>query len=166
MDLTFNYVGPVNDDAFFTLSNFVNANFANGIDSLTVNISSLGGSVSSGVTTYNYLKALPFNIITHNMGDVSSAAILVYLAGSTRTAENDSKFVIHPLSISVDSNKTYYQVQELLHGIEADINLYKNIVANETNDLNGNHNLENLLKSSSLVLTPAEAHDCGLITVL
>lgn len=48
--------------------------------------SSPGGQVESGVTLYNFLRALPVEIIMHNTGSIDSAANIVFLAADTRYA--------------------------------------------------------------------------------
>src|SRR4051812_47194508 len=59
------------------------ANLANNDDVEEVNLlmSSPGGSVMYGITLYNVLRALPFKLITHNVGNVDSSANTVFLAG-------------------------------------------------------------------------------------
>lgn len=162
MNLQFDFIGPINDDNILDLRNCI-ANAPQPISNLTINISSLGGSVMSGITIYNYLKRQNFHISTHNIGEVSSAAILLYLAGCTRTSESISKFMIHPLSIGVNGDLPYHKVQELLRGIDADIKNYKAIVDRETNSMNGRYNVEQFLKSDSLMLDWKLAFECGII---
>ena len=43
-------------------------------------IQSGGGFVSDGICLYNFLKNLPINLVTYNMGNVSSMAVILYLA--------------------------------------------------------------------------------------
>jgi len=162
MNISFDFIGPINDESFLALRNYI-VSQPNQISHLTINISSLGGSVITGITAYNFLKHLPFTITTHNLGEVSSAAILLYLAGNTRTAESFSKFMIHPISLGVNSSLSYHNVQELLRGIEADIRNYQNITNLETNFLNGKYNIEYLLKGDSLVLDTESAYECGIV---
>ena len=52
------------------------------IGGLVINIGSYGGDVAAGIVLYNYLKSLPFEVMTHNIGEVSSSAILFYLGGT------------------------------------------------------------------------------------
>jgi ATP-dependent Clp protease protease subunit len=56
---------------------------------------STGGSVMDGVGLYNYLRKLPLQILTYNAGGVMSAAVLLYLAGSTRLVSTGATFMIH-----------------------------------------------------------------------
>jgi ATP-dependent protease ClpP protease subunit len=137
MNIRFDFIGSINDDNTLALRNFIDSQaHIKPISSLTINISSLGGCVASGITIYNYLKQQPFPIATHNLGEVSSAALLLYLAGSTRTAAPVSKFMIHPIKIGISGDFPYFQVEELLKSIDMDIKNYARIVDSETNSLN------------------------------
>ena len=43
----------------------------------------------SGMTLYNTLRAMPFELITHNVGNVDSIGNAVFLAGDLRSLERD-----------------------------------------------------------------------------
>lgn len=163
IDLTFDYIGNICDDNMLALRQFIEAQTDN-ILSLTINISSSGGSVSSGITLYNYLKQKNFTVITHNLSEVSSAAILLYLAGNIRTASEVSKFIIHPLTYNLASDLTYPQIKELYESISLDISNYEKIVNENTNSLNGLFNTHKFLCSDSIILDYSGACKCGLIT--
>lgn len=162
-NLYFDLVGVINDESFAGLLHFINSQ-RESISSLTLNICSLGGNVASGIGMYNFLKNLSFPIHTHNMGEVTSAAILPYLSGKIRTAEPISKFMLHPITIGINSELPYHKVQEILRGIDLDIKNFGKIISTETNSLNGQCNIENLLKSDSLVLDLSAAYKYGIVT--
>lgn len=134
------------------------------IDQLQINISSLGGSVSCGITLYNFLKSLPFPVSTHNLGEVTSAAMILYLSGSTRTSENIVKFTVHPCSLSMNGTFSYYKIEELLNGLNADIRSFHDIIDKETGSMRKLHDIDSCLRYSSLVLSKQEAFDCGIVT--
>lgn len=161
--LTYNLIEDICDASTDRLINCI-LSIKNPIDCLKLNISSLGGSVSAAITAYNFLKKAPFKVVTHNLGEVTSAAILLYLSGSERTAEKISKFVIHPVKSRTEGNLSYYQIQELVQLLDADIKNYATIVNQETNYLNGLYNLEEYLSGKSLTLFPESAYACGIIT--
>ena len=131
---------------------------------MTINISSLGGSVCTGITLYNYLKGKSFQITTHNLGEVSSSALLLYLAGTVRTAAPVSKFMIHPVKIGIGGELPYFQVEEILKNINADINNYAKIVNLETNGLNQLYDVDKYLRTDSLTLDIEAAKQCGIVT--
>lgn len=164
-NLQFDIIGSINDDIYAALKNYIYSQ-PEPISKLTVNIISVGGSVTPAIGIYNFLKSLPFHIHTHNLGEVSSAAILPYLSGKTRTAEPISKFMIHPIKIGIKNEMPYNAIQEILHNLELDIKNFQKIINIETNSLNGNHNIEKLLKSDSLILDSQSAYKCGIVTCM
>lgn len=165
MHYIYNFIGSINDQS---VNNFIHEieMIKQPMDSLTINISSLGGGVTPAIAMYNYLKSKPFKVYTHNLSEVGSAAILIYLAGEKRTAEDVSKFMIHPISICINESSTYYVVQEILNGVRADIKNYADIVNAETNNLMNQHSegVEHFLKCESLHFDKINAHQCGIVT--
>jgi ATP-dependent protease ClpP protease subunit len=61
-------------------------------------LSSPGGDPSAGLAAYTYLHGLPVNITTFNLGDVDSAANLIFCAGKQRYAMPGTRFLIHGAS--------------------------------------------------------------------
>lgn len=163
MYMTYNFIDNINDDSINKLVSSILSE-GDSIDHLYLNISSLGGSVTPAITAYNFLKKCPFRVTTHNLGEVTSAAVIMYLAGSTRTAEKISKFVMHPIKGCMARDLSYYQLQELVQLIDADIKNYALIVNQETNSLNGLYDIEECLKGNSITLHPQSAYQCGIIT--
>lgn len=161
--LTYNFIDGICNESIDRLINCI-MSIKNPIDCLELNISSLGGSVSAAITAYNFLKKLPFRVVTHNLGEVTSAAIIMYLSGSERTTEKISKFVIHPVKGRMDGDLSYYQIQELVQLLDADIKNYSSIVNQETNYLNGFYDLKECLRGKSITLYPESAYKCGITT--
>ena len=50
-----------------------------GIKDFYLLLSSPGGSVMNGITVYNFLKSLPINLTTHNIGIVDSISNVIFL---------------------------------------------------------------------------------------
>jgi ATP-dependent Clp protease, protease subunit len=78
--------------------------------------SSLGGSVNSGVTFYNFLRALPVEIVMHNNGSIDSIANVIFLAGSKRYAARHSSFLFHGINWNFPqgASLTFNQLTESL----------------------------------------------------
>src|ERR1700735_763784 len=53
-----------------------------GVINLHLLISTPGGSVMNGMNLYNFLRALPLELTTHNIGNVDSIGNAVFLAGA------------------------------------------------------------------------------------
>jgi ATP-dependent Clp protease, protease subunit len=66
-----------------------------GAQTITICISSVGGSPEQAFYAYEILRALPIPLTTHNVGTVQSAAVAIFMAGSTRYATPYSHFLLH-----------------------------------------------------------------------
>jgi ATP-dependent protease ClpP protease subunit len=64
-------------------------------DKVTIAINSSGGEVVHGIAMYNAMRAMPYPINTHNVGNVDSIANVVYLGGNERYACPASTFMFH-----------------------------------------------------------------------
>lgn len=163
MELHLSFIGPIDVYSLDCLKEKIEPN-KHTITRLHIDINSLGGSVAGALSIYNYLKALPFEVVTHNLAEVTSAAILIYLAGETRTSEKISKFVIHPIKCGSNGDLSYFQIQELLQILEADIENYAAVVNKETECLNNLFDINECLKSHSIILNYQDAINCNVIT--
>src|ERR1700730_15812959 len=68
---------------------------SNRIRSVHLALSTSGGDVTQGITLYNSLLAMPFELTTHNIGNVDSIGNAVFLAGRKRYASAHSTFMFH-----------------------------------------------------------------------
>lgn len=79
---------------------------------LVLCLSSFGGNFDRAVSLYNTLRAMPFELVTHNVGNVGSAANVLFLAGERRLACPQAVFFFHPSSVSLEGS---YDPRELAH---------------------------------------------------
>lgn len=165
LENTITHVGPIDDNFVVSIQQII-FSYREQPSSLRLNISSSGGSVISGITAYNFLKQLPYPIVCHNLGEVSSAAILPYLAGSIRTAEPISKFMLHPVEIPMQGSLAFFKVEETLSIIAKDIDNYASIVKREVPQFAEKHDIVDLLKHKSLVMSPSDAYSAGILTII
>ncbi len=163
--MVIHYTYPVNEQNIKELIDRINY-FQGKAESLTINISSLGGSAISGITIYNYLKTLPFPVITRNIGTVESSAMLLYLAGSHRTSADTAKFMIHPIMFSVNESLSYDKTKQILSCLTLDIKNFETIINQETTNLNGKYNVKEYLESETLYFDKTSAYQCGIVTEL
>ncbi len=93
---------------------------------IDVYINSEGGDVSHGLAIYNYLKQHPAKINTYILGNASSAASLIFLAGENRYMPAGTFAVIHnPWSCFCGDHNDAERSSALLRGVaEAMIGLY------------------------------------------
>jgi ATP-dependent Clp protease protease subunit len=99
------------------------ADFANqGVAEVQLLLSTPGGVVMNGINLFNVLRALPFKLVTHNVGNVDSIGNVIFLAGEDRYAAPHSTFMFHgcqantPPGTQLDSKR----LREVLDNIDAD----------------------------------------------
>ena len=80
----------------------VMANCANlHVETVYLMLSTPGGSVMNGLNIYNVLLGMPFELITHNVGNVDSIGNAIFLAGKRRYACPHSTFMFHGVGFDV-----------------------------------------------------------------
>lgn len=85
-------------------------------------LSTPGGSVMHGMNIYNVARALPFKLVTWNVGNVDSIGNVIFLAGAERYACPLSTFMFHGVGFEVPAGVRFEEkdVRERLDGIEND----------------------------------------------
>jgi ATP-dependent Clp protease, protease subunit len=101
-----------------TLTNFANNRE---VESVYLLLSTPGGSVMHGMNLYNVLRAMPFHLITHNVGNIDSIGNAVFLAGDERYACPHTTFMFHGVGMDTGAGLRLElkPLQEMLDGIEA-----------------------------------------------
>lgn len=64
-------------------------------------LSTPGGSVMNGMNLHNVLRGVPFELVTHNVGNVDSIGNMVFLAGKRRYTVAQATFMFHGVGFSV-----------------------------------------------------------------
>lgn len=111
------------------------ANFVNqGVKQIYLLLSTPGGSVMHGMNLYNVLKAMPVELITHNVGNVDSIGNAVFLAGSKRYACPNSTFMFHGAGFDVRQQIRMEEkfLRERLDSIGADQKRIGDIITQRT----------------------------------
>jgi ATP-dependent Clp protease, protease subunit len=108
-------VNPVQNTVYISFSAEINvqttenliavlANQANaGVEHVYLMLSTPGGAVMNGLNLYNVMRAMPFKITTHNVGNVDSIGNAVFLAGEERFACAHSTFMFHGVGYDVQN---------------------------------------------------------------
>jgi ATP-dependent Clp protease, protease subunit len=101
-----------------TVTNLTNQ----GVKQIYLMLSTPGGSVMHGMNIYNVLRALPVELITHNVGNVDSIGNAVFLAGAKRYACPHSTFMFHGVGFDVPQQTRLEEkfLRERLDGISSD----------------------------------------------
>jgi len=75
----------------------------------------------NGMNLYNVMRALPFKLVTHNVGNVDSIGNAIFLAGEERYAAPNTTFMFHGVGTSGNGARLEQKnLREMLDSIEAD----------------------------------------------
>jgi len=112
----------------------VMANCANAeVKQVYVLFSTAGGSVREGFNLYNVLRGMPFELVTHNVGNVDSIGSIVFLAGSKRYATEHSTFMFHGVGFTVQQQRFEQKsLEERLGGLLSDQKRIGNLITQYT----------------------------------
>lgn len=96
-----------------------------------------GGSVMHGMTIYNTARAMPYKLITWNMGNVDSIGNVIFLAGEERYACPLSTFMFHGVGFDVTGALRMEEIflRERLDTIEADHKRIGSVIGTYANSL-------------------------------
>lgn len=72
-----------------------------GASEVNLLLSTPGGSVMHGMNIYNFARALPYKLVTWNMGNVDSIGNVIFLAGAERYAAPLSTFMFHGVAFEL-----------------------------------------------------------------
>jgi ATP-dependent Clp protease protease subunit len=114
-----------------TMANLV----AQGVRQVHLLLSTPGGSVMNGMNLYNVLKGLPFELTTHNVGNVDSIGNAIFLAGKHRYACPQSTFMFHGVGLNTMPGQRLDEkfVRETLASIVADHTRIGVVIREHTN---------------------------------
>lgn len=106
-----------------------------GTEEVTLLLSTPGGSVMHGLNLYNLMRAMPFRLTTHNVGNVDSIGNAVFLAGAERYACQHSTFMFHGVGYDVPEKSRLEEkiLRERLDGILKDQRRIGSIIGEHTN---------------------------------
>jgi len=128
-----------------------------------LNIATMGGECSYGFTLYNFLRALPVAVHTHNLGTVESMGNILFLAGERRTACSFSKFLFHPFHWTLHGSVDHARMAEYAMSLDYDLELYAQIVAERTEGAAQVLDVPRYLMAHPRILSPREALENGMI---
>jgi len=156
------FFAPVIDATVNALMNAIDQKMKQGIRDFVILISSPGGSVIHGLSTYNYLKGLPATITTHNFGSVDSIGIVLYCAGSLRLSVPQARFLLHGINAQFRGNQNLEekQLEERLKGLRIDIENIAKVIAANTGK--STEEVTNAMLERT-TLNPEEAQSWGLV---
>ncbi|MBR7106217.1 MAG: ATP-dependent Clp protease proteolytic subunit [Opitutales bacterium] len=107
-NIKINFLGGVTEENVRTFINEIKNLVEKNPDatSLTIYISSPGGSVDIAVELFHFLKLLDCKVKTVNISCVNSAAIIIFAAGTERISLPCSSFYVHSITKELNGNFT------------------------------------------------------------
>jgi ATP-dependent protease ClpP protease subunit len=115
------FLANIDDHTTSTLLGTFAACATQGAAGVYLMLSTQGGNVTNGITLYNVMRAMPYEITTHNVGDIASIGNAVFLAGAKRFAAPNSTFMFHGVSYTSAGEISYEKdVQHRLDSILSD----------------------------------------------
>jgi ATP-dependent Clp protease, protease subunit len=73
-----------------------------GVKRVYLLLSTPGGSVMNGINLYNVMRAMPFHLIAHNVGNIDSIGNAVFLAAEERYACPQATFMFHGVGFDIN----------------------------------------------------------------
>lgn len=89
------FSGPISQENARELATALGNCVTEGRAEVHLLLNTFGGNVNAGIFLYNFMKGLPFKLVTHNTGSVASIGVAVYLTGTERLACSSSSFFTH-----------------------------------------------------------------------
>lgn len=89
-------------------------------------LSTPGGSVMNGMNLYHLLCGMPFELTTHNVGNVDSIGNAVFLAGRHRFATHHATFMFHGVGMDLNGH-VRLEEKNLREQLDAILNDHKRI---------------------------------------
>ena len=100
---------------------------------INICISSVGGLLDHTYYAFNMLEAIDIEILTWNVGNIQSAANMLYLCGDRRFAAPGSTFFFHQTGYDPPSGRiTEPYLSERLKAVQYDDNRSAEIIASKT----------------------------------
>jgi len=153
---------PVNEASIAALMKAVDQKLATGTTQFSLLISTSGGSVFHGLTAYNYLKGIPAQVTTHNIGSVDSIGVALYCAGHVRLSVPQARFLMHPVSMNFREGTSYEEPKlvELVKSLRVDMENCASVIAANTRKTRQQIFKHMLARTT---LDPEQALDWGLV---
>lgn len=131
-----NVHAQINNQTVQNLMAAIAAKLAQGTDEFYFLLSTPGGAVMSGLTLYNFLRAIPAKITMHNIGNVDSIGNAIFLAADreSRFACPHSTFMFHGVGADLTASTRIEEKngREMLESILADQNRIGSILVERT----------------------------------
>lgn len=138
----------------------------NNNEQVDILLGSTGGTTEVGIRLYEYLMCHVNNLTIIGIGDVSSIAVPVFLAGKTRLITKNAKIIIHASSMTINAEINLIKLREFEDSMLSDAERISNIFNERTKGAQVPLDIRDTLycKENSIVLSAKEAVRHGIAT--
>ncbi|TFV94011.1 hypothetical protein E4K72_18520 [Oxalobacteraceae bacterium OM1] len=159
------YIGPIHAESASTVRNLCLMALKDGAARLELHLSTEGGNTTAGFALYNFLKALPVPLTTHNIGSVESIGVPIFLAGGERFAAPRTRFLIHPLHWGFGdlTSADHGRISEWRDCLDFDAERYREVFDEATCNAGERIDITPCLRSHARIFTPPQARAAGII---
>ena len=112
--------GDINDNSTRDLHTAMRHLVGEGHSDITLSMHSGGGNVGNGMALHNFLKSLPIDLTTHNVGDIDSIANVIFLAGKSRFMNANARFMLHGIARAYNTKTGHVSLgeEEMVEGLD------------------------------------------------
>lgn len=136
----------------------------NNADEIVLLISSSGGNLDNGFSTYNFLRSLKKPITAVNTGCVESIANIIFLAADKRVAVNNARFLLHEFHWGFSAgNVNHSRLREHLESLDFDASRFAEIFEERTASAKTKIDIRKCLHGDPLIIDSTAAIDAGLV---
>lgn len=160
------FIDGINEESGKALMNQCIGAVDNGATSIQIRMSSPGGFTQAGFWLANILRCLPVQLATHNIGEVSSIALPIFLAAPSRSAEPTSRFLMHPLTwtVSEPAKIPHHTLREWVASLNNDVARYVEIFEEATKSAKERFDIRTaLVGNAPSVMDTAQALKAGVV---
>lgn len=123
------FCGGIDENSVHEMVETITAKIPHDVRTLYILMSTNGGSVGLGFVLYNFLRALPYKIVMHNIGSIESIGVVIFLAGEERYTNANGTFLIHRVSGMLSTEIVgHISLREKLGGIDLEENRIKTVL--------------------------------------
>jgi ATP-dependent protease ClpP protease subunit len=162
-----NFVSGINPQSIAALIEVTGQARNKGSSKIILNLSSTGGDLAPIFGAYYHLRSLGIPLVSHNIGNIESAAVLLYLAADTRLAAPHSRFMFHNFNWSFHPGPVVHtEVREKVACLDFDTQRYGNIFNERTQGAQSPIDIFKALNGDALLITSTAATFTGICSAV
>ncbi|HTE01653.1 MAG TPA: ATP-dependent Clp protease proteolytic subunit [Mucilaginibacter sp.] len=133
-EIWYSIIGDITPDTAKQLVSWVNGQvYENPVTTLKILLSSEGGDVESALIIYHYIKSLPLQTEIIAFNKVGSAANIIFVSSTNRSATKDCLFVLHEGTNTINNpTASLHQHEDNLLWMKDRISRHVSVLSAET----------------------------------